>query len=357
MTTQTLDTAVLQAILSKDAAVTGRKTTTKGVLPTPPIPEGKVKFSVAFKVKPNSGIEHAITVYKDTDWDEKVRGFIPDIDPGFVPPAKELEMAALAIENNDKLFLHGPMGAGKSSLPRWICGMIRMPFIRVNGRADMESSALFGGIDPATMLWVDGPAGELGTYGGLLCVDEISAVPAGINLAMQYMLEDNGRIYLADKPGRSEDKLIVPEPRFRVCATDNTQMQGDTLGRYAGTMVQNAAMLDRFGTVIELGYLSKAHELEILGHRCPGLSPAVAGLMVQFARVVRDAFEKGAIQFTMSPRALITWGNKATYWGNTQRAFYFSFYSKLIESDRKQVAEMYHKVFAKQVTDFGYDTP
>jgi cobaltochelatase CobS len=205
----------------------------------------------------------------------------------------------------------------------------------------------------AHTVWHDGPVTELCRYGGLFLKDEISRTPSGVNTSLQKLLEDNGKLYVADMPGSSADKLIVPHEWFRFVATDNTALQGDVSGKYASTLVQDESLLDRFDTVIYMDYLGRKHEMEVIGKRAKTLDMSIAEDMVTFAQQVREAYKTGAVQFTMSIRGLIKWANKIEYWGDTERAFYFSFFNKLIEDDQKIVGEIYVKVFAKDPTSFA----
>jgi len=312
--------------------------------------EGWVKYSSLFG-KSHSKQEHAVRTFKIEDWPEKLQLHIPEVDPDYVFPKKETERFVVALMQGDKTFIHGPKGSGKSSLPTQICAKLNIPFMRINCREDMESSAIFGNIDvqDGSMIWHPGPAEELGIHGGLLQIDEISLAPAGINVSMQWMLEENGKIFLADKPGGNDEKLINPHEWFRVVATDNTQLQGDTTGQYGGAQVQNVAMLDRFQTTIELDYLSQAHETKILKNKVPGLTDAIIRDMLKFAGLIRTAYNKQNIQFTMSPRTLINWGRKTVYWGSPVVALQVAFFDKLIPDDRKQVDEYCNKVFGEHI--------
>ncbi len=312
--------------------------------------EGWVKYTKLFG-KSHTGQEHAVRQFKEEDWPEELRLHIPEVDEHYIFPKKETERFVVALMQGDKSFIHGPKGSGKSSLPTQVCALLKIPFMRVNCREDMESSAIFGNIDvqEGSMNWHAGPAEELGLHGGLLQIDEISLAPAGINMAMQWMLEENGKIFLADKPGGNDEKLVTPHEWFRVVATDNTQLQGDTTGQYGGAQVQNAAMLDRFQTTIELNYLSAAHETKILKEKVPELTPAVIRDMLKFAGLVRTAYNKQNIQFTMSPRTLINWGRKIAYWGSPVQALEMSFFDKLIPDDRKQIDEYCNKIFGEHV--------
>ena len=316
-----------------------------------PKEDGWVTYTSLFK-KSHTGQEHSVKVFKETDWPEHLRMHIPQVDKHYVFPVKATEQFVVGLMQGDKTFIQGPKGSGKSSLPAQVCALLKIPFVRVNCREDMESSAIFGSIDiqSGSMVWHAGPAEELGLAGGLLQIDEIAAAPAGINLAMQWMLEEDGKIYLADKPGDSDAKLINPHPWFRIVATDNTQLQGDTTGNYGGTQVQNEAMLDRFQTTIKLDYLERVHETKILKNKCKGITNAHIKDMLEFASLIRVAYGESKIQFTMSPRTLINWGRKVVYWNDPIMALEISFFDKLVDDDRKLVNELCQKVFGKQVS-------
>jgi cobaltochelatase CobS len=310
--------------------------------------DGEQWFKDVFGFKPPSGLDHAVRVFKDEDWPEHVRMFIPEVDEGFVFPKNETEVAVVGlILAADKVFAHGPKGSGKSTLFPQICARLRIPFMRINCRQDMDSSAIFGSITvhEGRLDWVDGPAAVLAKTGGVLQIDEISATPAGINMSMQWMLEKGGKVFLAEKPSAPAEKLINPHQWFRVACTDNTELQGDTKGGYAGTMVQNEAMLDRFGTTIKMNYLSRKEETSIIKSRVPDLDKYYIEQMLNFAGLVRTAYLKGEVQFTMSPRALINWAEKIVLWGDITKALQIAFFDKLIEDDQKKINEFVVKVF------------
>lgn len=324
------------------------KVTKKKVVKNIVYPPGTVRFSHVFGFVPPSGIDHAVPEYTKGDWNASVAALIPEVNQAFVFPPVETEAAVVGIVSGDRVLAIGPTGSGKSTLFQQICARLCIPFTRVNCREDMESSAIFGSIkvENGSMEWHDGPAAIHAKHGGILCVDEISAAPAGINMAMQSMLEDGGVVYLADKPGVSGDKIIHPVKTFGVVATDNTELQGDTTGKYAGTNAQNMAMLDRFGTVVKLGYLHIDHETALMRAQVPDLEEVLVGKMIRFAHLIREGFEKGTLQYTMSPRTLISWGRKTVVFdGDSKQAIRMAFFNKLIESDRKIVSECYNKIF------------
>lgn len=311
--------------------------------------EGEVPLSQLLTFSDGTSSDIPCPLFKDEDWHESVRMFIPKPDPDYIYDRDATEAAVISIRDGDTMLIHGPKGSGKTTLPRNLCALMRMPYIRVNSRLDMESGAIFGSnsVSGGELLWNDGPIVELGMHGGLYCQDEISRTPTGINASLMSVLERDGVIYLGDKPGTSEEKTIYPHKWFRFFATDNTELQGDTTGKYVGTNVQDEAMIDRFATTVRLGYLSNKHEEQIILKKHTHVSTLQAKRMVQLANLIRNAYDSGNLGFTMSPRGLLEWARKLKqYGGSSERAFTLSFYNKLIPSDKKVVAEFYHTTFS-----------
>jgi cobaltochelatase CobS len=310
------------------------------------VPEGYRRMSEVFGVTAK-GRDIPVRIRDTEEWAEHIRMFVPDKIEGYIWPVEELEAFLIGVDNRDKTLLHGEAGTGKSSLPEQVCAYLNIPFMRVNCREDMESSALFGSIhvEDGTISWIPGPAEELARHGGMLQIDEISAAPPGVNMAMQWMLEDNGKVFLADKPGKPKDKFVNPVDEFHIVATDNTRLQGDTSGAYAGTQVQNTAMLDRFTNIIEMDYPPKKAEEQMLTNRVPGIPKELSKKMVQVAGHVRAGFKEGSIQYPLSPRANIEWAKKILQTGDINKAFKHVYFMKLIDDDRRQVEGYYNRVF------------
>lgn len=321
------------------------------VVPEVVINAGEKFFEDIFGFKAPSGREHAIKVFLPEDWDEEVRVFIPTLDPLYIWPKENTEMAVVALLNGDKTLIIGPTGSGKTSLIKNICAVLNIPFIRINFFNQVEYSAVFGmpKITGGTMTYEHGPIGILAKYGGVMCLDEFSSANADITMSLQPALEDGGHIYLPDYPGPAKDRIIIPHDQFRIVATDNTELQGDTTGKFAGTNVQNTATLDRFQTVIKHEYLSKDHEKKVLKNVAPEIPDGWIKDMLALSAMVRDAYEKSNIGITMSPRTLINWARKSTYWGEPLMALKVAFFDKLISDDRKVVNEFIMKVYGKEI--------
>lgn len=279
----------------------------------------------------------------------EVSALVPSVDPDYRVQRDEALKMLRGWEDGDKTLVTGPTGSGKSSLCRYLCALTGRPFIRVNMTGDTESSTLFGGlvVRGGATLWEDGPVTEAVRHGAVLLIDEWELMTPEIAMGLQWLLEDDGRLYLKEMPGASSDKLITPHENFRIVCGGNTVGQGDDTGSHAGTNVQNTATVDRFQTTIVLSYLDAAHEQAILKKRYPKLADAIIEKMVKVAALVRQANGQGNIALTMSPRTLINWGRKIQTWGDVKVAFTISFLDKLRDADRKVVLELYSKVFGR----------
>ena len=290
-----------------------------------------------------------VTVLDKAKLPVQVAALVPSIDPDYKVQKQEALRLLRGWEEGDKVLLTGPTGSGKSSLVRYLCALTNRPFIRVNMTGDTESSVLFGGlvVRSGSTVWEDGPVTEAVRYGAVLLVDEWELMTPEISMGFQWLLEDEGKLYLKEMPGTSVDKLIDPHPNFRIVCGGNTVGQGDDTGAHAGTSPQNTATVDRFQTVIKLDYLGAEHEKQIIKKKHPTLPDGVIENMVKVASLVRQANTQGTIGLTMSPRTLLNWGRKILTWGDPKLALTIAFLDKLRDTDKKVVTELYGKVFGR----------
>jgi len=79
---------------------------------------------------------------------------------------------------------------------------------------------------------------------------------------IQRILERDGKFTLLD-----QNKVIRPNPYFRLFATANTVGLGNLNGLYHGTQLLNHAQVDRWNIVTTLNYLPHAEEVEIVAAR------------------------------------------------------------------------------------------
>lgn len=353
-----LDDKVAEAIRNELQSRQGSKAPTPRIeMKVEPVIERKVVVLAAgmkmasdvLGLKLKKEEDFPITILDKSKLPPQVAALVPMVDPDYKPQKDEAIRLLRGWEDGDKTLITGPTGSGKSSLIKFCSALTGRPFIRVNMTGDTESSTLFGTmvVRGGATVWEDGPIAEAVRYGAVLLVDEWELMTPEISMGMQWLLEDDGCLYLKEMPGMSTDKLIKPHPDFRIVCGGNTVGQGDDTGTHAGTNVQNTATIDRFQTTIVLSYLDKAHEMGILKKKFPKIAEAIFDKMLGVASLVRQAQQQGNIALTMSPRTLINWARKIETWGEPRIAFTIAFLDKLRDTDRKVVTELYAKVFGR----------
>lgn len=351
MTTKNLDEMVAEAL----AAEFGKPAPTGVPHAGPAAPAVKVPKPLALGPNQKSaydvlGIkEHEIedfgvTVLKSEEIPEEIRMMIPDADPFYSPDVTAALLVLSGWEKQERTMIYGLPGTGKSSLIRYLCALVSRPFIRVNFAEDIESSAFLGGlvVEGGATVYKLGALAEAVKYGAVFLADEWDTAPPGVTMSCQWLLEDGGKLFLRDMPGTNEDRTLTPHDNFRFVATGNTSGQGDDSGMFGGTTPQNSATLDRFTTSFRMEYLPAEQEAKMIKDRT-GISKAEAQKMVKVAALVRKAVESGSLSMTMSPRTLISWGQKWERFG--PKAVEVAFVNKLRPTDAKVVRDMVNKVF------------
>lgn len=210
--------------------------------------------------------------------------------------------------SEEGLYIVGPTGAGKSSGIVQLAARLNIPVQRVNAHQRMEFAELVGQhtVVNGTMIFMDGPLTTAMRFGHWFVLDEIDLLPPGTNAGLNAVLE-GAPLVIPENGG----EVIEPHPDFRFIATANTRGNGDRSGAFRGTLLQNAAFLDRF-MVMEVDYPSPEQEKLILGKALPGLAEVLVDGMIQVANLVRNAYkgndtEFGGLEVTMSTRTLLRW--------------------------------------------------
>jgi len=295
--------------------------------------------------------DFGVTMFSETTWDERIASFVPSINPAYVIDKDLAANVLRAWELNERVLCYGPTGAGKSSLIEQLCARTGRPFVRVNCTGDMDTSMIFGQLTAkeGSTIWVDGAVTEAVRYGAVFAWDEWDVTPPEISMGLQWLLEDEGKLFLKEMPGSTKDKQIVPHEHFRIVAIGNTQGQGDETGSHAGTNVQNSATLDRFGTAIYVDYLEASIEEKILTNRWPTtITTKTAKELVKLANLIRNGYKASQFNLTMSPRSLFSICNKVSFGMSLRAAFSLVYLNKLNDTQRKVADELFTKIYGNK---------
>jgi cobaltochelatase CobS len=184
-----------------------------------------------------------------------------------------------------------------------------------------------------------------------LTFDEYDAGRPDVMFVIQRVLEFDGRLTLLD-----QNRVITPNPYFRLFATTNTVGLGDTSGLYHGTQAINQAQMDRWNIVVALNYLPAETEQRIVKSKTPDTDDALIADMVKVAELTRQGFINGDISTVMSPRTVITWAQNAAIFNSVGFAFRLSFLNKCDEAERTLVSEYYQRVFNEDLPESAAKT-
>jgi cobaltochelatase CobS len=299
------------------------------------------------------GVDSDMTVPAFSNRDEHV----PDVDPAYkFDPQTTLAICA-GFAYDRRVMVQGYHGTGKSTHIEQVAARLNWPLVRVNLDSHVSRIDLVG--KDAIVLREGKQVTEF-REGMLpwalqrpiaLVFDEYDAGRPDVMFVIQRVLEASGRLTLLD-----QNRVIRPNPYFRLFSTTNTIGLGDTTGLYHGTQQINQGQMDRWSIVTTLNYLAHDVEEGIVLAKTPGYdSPEgrrTIAAMVRVADMSRNAFMNGDISTVMSPRTVITWAQNAEiFGGDVGLAFRMTFLNKCDELERPTVAEFYQRAFGADLPE------
>ncbi len=281
---------------------------------------------------------------------------VPDTDEAYRFD-HDTTLAILAgFAHNRRVMIQGYHGTGKSTHIEQVAARLNWPCIRINLDSHISRIDLIGkdaivlrdgqqvtefreGILP----WaVQNPAA--------LVFDEYDAGRPDVMFVIQRVLEVEGKLTLLD-----QNRVIRPNPYFRLFSTTNTIGLGDTTGLYHGTQQINQGQMDRWNIVATLNYLHHEEELKIVLSKVPAYNSKegreMVSAMVEVADLTRTGFINGDISTVMSPRTVMTWAENVEIFGDKAFAFRLTFLNKCDEVERPVVAEYYQRCMGEELPE------
>ena len=304
------------------------------------------------KIRELFGIDSEMEVPAFSEADERV----PDLDPAYVfDPDTTLAICA-GFGKNRRVMVQGYHGTGKSTHIEQVAARLNWPLIRINLDAHISRIELIG---RDAIVLQDGQQVTEFREGLLpwalqhpvaLVFDEYDAGRPDVMFVIQRVLETEGKLTLLD-----QNRVIRPNPFFRLFATTNTIGLGDTTGLYHGTQAINQGQMDRWNIVTTLNYLPAAVEAQIVlaksGEYDNPDGKATVEKMIKVADLSRQGFINGDISTVMSPRTVISWAQNTMIFGDVGFAFRVTFLNKCDEAERPLIAEYYQRVFGMDLPE------
>ncbi|WP_300577733.1 cobaltochelatase subunit CobS [Phenylobacterium sp.] len=311
------------------------------------VPDKKVSVRETF------GVDMDMTVPAFSHRDSHV----PEIDDTyrFDPETTKAICAGFAYDR--RVMIQGYHGTGKSTHIEQVAARLNWPLIRVNLDSHVSRIDLVG---KDAIVLKEGKQVTEFREGILpwalqrpiaLVFDEYDAGRPDVMFVIQRILEAQGKLTLLD-----QNRVIRPNPYFRLFSTTNTIGLGDTTGLYHGTQQINQGQMDRWSIVTTLNYLDHDAEAEIVLAKAPNYDTAegrrTINAMVRVADMTRNAFMNGDISTVMSPRTVITWAqNTEIFGGDVALAFRMTFLNKCDELERGTVAEFFQRAFGQDLPE------
>ncbi|GAB5482115.1 MAG: cobaltochelatase subunit CobS [Parasphingorhabdus sp.] len=294
------------------------------------------------------GIDLDMQIPSFSEKDERV----PDLDPSYVFDQDTTAAILAGFAFNRRVMVQGFHGTGKSTHIEQVAARLNWPCIRINLDAHISRIDLVG---RDAIVLKDGQQVTEFREGLLpwalqtptaLVFDEYDAGRPDVMFVIQRVLEAEGKLTLLD-----QNRVIRPNPNFRLFATANTVGLGDTSGLYHGTQQINQGQMDRWNIVVTLNYLPAATEAQVILSKVPDTDDKTVENMIKVADLSRQGFVNGDISTVMSPRTVISWAQNAAIFNNVGFAFRLSFLNKCDEAERMLVAEYYQRVFGEDLPE------
>ena len=289
----------------------------------------------------------------------KVRHFskktelVPEIDNSYIFDETTTLSIIAGFNHNKRVLIQGLHGTGKSTHIEQIAARLNWPCLRINLDGHISRFDLLGKdaitikdqkqvttFKQGMLPWsIENPVA--------LVFDEYDAGRPDVMFVIQRLLESDGKLTLLD-----QNKVITPNPLFRIFGTCNTLGTGDMSGLYHGTQNLNQGQLDRWNIFTTLDFMNPETEVNIIKNKLGKTTKKIKdeiNNMVKLANLVRKSFSNNDISTIISPRTSIIWAQNIEIFDNTELAFKLTFFNKCNESDKKVISELYQRCFGKEL--------
>ena len=303
------------------------------------LPSGSVAVKEAWEVFGIKGAAKKNFMFDVPVWSwDSVHPHVPQIDANYQFQPQPLMRVLYSIITNQRCYLHGHTGSGKTTLVEQVAARLNYPFMRLNFDSEITRMDLIGRDiltqeeGTTTSAFVDGilPQMMQGPYIG--CFDEIDFVRPDVSYVMQRVFEGNG-LLITEDGGR----VVKPHRMFRMFATGNTVGQGDEFGMYQGARPQSIALLDRFTVWSHIDYMPKHARKKLIAANASRLEEADLDKIDNYVAEHLNAFKEGKVLQPISPRGFIALGQAVmafyTFYpaGDEAKAFQQAFETTILD--------------------------
>lgn len=208
--------------------------------------------------------------------------FVPKVnDSYYIKPSIQglfARMKKSAKSETQKILLTGPHGAGKTEMAMHYAAVNKKPMLIMDCANLKEPRDWFGykNISDGKIVWNESQFDRCVSEGGhVIVLDEINRVHPTVLNTLLPLLDGRGFTFLEEKG----DCIRVGKDTIFFA----TMNEGSG---YSGTTTTDLALRDRFSHIVEVSYLDKPEETELLVNRA-GVTKADAAKLVDIVSQIR----------------------------------------------------------------------
>ena len=282
--------------------------------------------------------------------------YVPAVDEAYCFDRSTTLSILAGFSNNRRVMVQGLHGSGKSTHIEQVAARLNWPCIRINLDSHISRLDLLGKDaiviekDKQVTKFQEGILPWAIQNPTALVFDEYDAGRPDVMFVIQRVLEVDGKLTLLD-----QNRVLTPNPFFRLFATANTVGLGDSTGLYHGTQLINQGQMDRWQIVSCLNYLSVDLETKVVLSKVPELNnkkgTEVVKNMIELANLTREGFKNGDISNLMSPRTVISWAENYQIFSDLASSFELSFLNKCDETEKPIISEYLQRCFDIEIDD------
>ena len=279
---------------------------------------------------------------------------VPEIDKSYIFDETTTLSILAGFNHNKRVLIQGLHGTGKSTHIEQIAARLNWPCLRINLDGHISRFDLLGKdaitikdqkqvttFKQGMLPWsIENPVA--------LVFDEYDAGRPDVMFVIQRLLESDGKLTLLD-----QNKVITPNPLFRIFGTCNTLGTGDMSGLYHGTQNLNQGQLDRWNIFTTLDFMNSETEVNIIKNKLGKTTKKIKdeiNNMVKLANLVRKSFSNNDISTIISPRTSIIWAQNIEIFDNTELAFKLTFLINVMKVIKKLSLNYIKDVLGKNLT-------
>ena len=234
----------------------------------------------------------------------------PAVDPCFIWTESILRTLAFAQDTGRNTWFGGEKGTGKSQTAEQFSARTGRGFMRYNFHKYTTASDYLGDVGLENGATVFKRGDFLTAYTApstVILLDEITNADQGELAPLNGFLEPNAKVTYGGQVWRKAEGVMI-------FGADNTLLNGDTTGRYAGTRTTNSALGDRFTAVIKFTFLPMHLEIDaVVKHT--GCNRELATHVIKAVHTARAKVETGDILDAPSIRQVIGFIQAVPYLG------------------------------------------